>query len=197
MISTIIFLYQCLIALNKLNYPPVVDSTQILDVKDVDLPLLTLCPKLENQFDAAKMVELGYSSYYGYSSLRKGTLKNVSIGISWGAHLNLTFKKLLKKARNEDMNRSINPLINTEQFTETYYPGLGFCLERTEYLGEMSALSNTYELFDLGLDEYEIFLTDKDLKTYNTIFASSQWGSWIIIDWRNRYNHFLRIKSSL
>ena len=83
--SFIMFFYQVQIAVNQLRNPPIIDSTEILNIADVDPPLITVCPL--NQFNKTKMKEFGYrnlnSVLSGYSYKNKqgpNFLKELSSG---------------------------------------------------------------------------------------------------------------------
>ena len=90
--SFFMFLYQSQVAIQKLVDPPVVDSTEILNVIDTEPPLMTICPL--NQFNQTRISELGYENYFhlltGYDS-EKGI-------ISWGTQHNLSFEELINEA---------------------------------------------------------------------------------------------------
>ena len=42
--SSFMFTYQTLVAMHKLTSPPVVDSTERFNIKDIDNILITICP---------------------------------------------------------------------------------------------------------------------------------------------------------
>ena len=99
-ISTFMIIYQVTHATRKLISPPVVDSTEVLDISDVDLPLITVCPSTTYINSTNMLKEYGYYDYTtimeGYVELENATkfveLDNATKYLaSWGKHLNLTF----------------------------------------------------------------------------------------------------------
>ncbi len=60
-ISVSMFLFQMKIALKNLADPPIVMTEERFNLKDIDPPLLTICP--QDQIDADKLRTLGYTTY--------------------------------------------------------------------------------------------------------------------------------------
>ena len=58
--SLCMFCYQTQIAIKKWIYPPIVDSTDVYNIADAELPVITICAK--NQFDQHSMRDFGYTS---------------------------------------------------------------------------------------------------------------------------------------
>ena len=55
------FLFQMKIALKNLADPPIVMTEERFNLKDIDPPLLTICP--QDQIDEDKLRALGYTTY--------------------------------------------------------------------------------------------------------------------------------------
>ena len=128
--SFIMFCYQVQIAVNNLRNPPVVDSTETLNISDVDPPLITVCPL--NQFNKTKMKEFGYgnlnSVLIGYS------YKNKQIG--WGAQYNLTFEEFIDKMLIVHRDLYLISLKNTNmkpRYEKRFYPNYGWCIDVSNY----------------------------------------------------------------
>ena len=131
LLSFIMFFYQAQIAVNNLRNPPVVDTTETLNIGDVDPPLITICPL--NQFNQAKIKEFGYNNLdsvlIGYS------YKNQQIG--WGAQYNLTFEEFIDKMLivHRDLfiisikNRNMKP-----RYEKRFYPKYGWCFDVSDYI---------------------------------------------------------------
>ena len=110
--------------------PPIVDSTETLNIEDVDPPLITVCPL--NQFNMTKMNEFGYNNLesvlIGYS------YKNKQIG--WGAQYNLIFEEFIDKMLIvhrysffiRPMNKNMKP-----RYEERFYPKYGWCIDVSNY----------------------------------------------------------------
>ena len=130
LISFIMFYIQAQIAVNSLINPPSVDSTETLNIADVDPPLITFCPL--KQFNKTAMKEFGYSEKYSF--LQGEDLKNNVY--AWGAQYNLTFEEIFDKMSmvHKDLlkvglsNMDLNP-----RYEERFYPEYGYCVDISNY----------------------------------------------------------------
>ena len=180
-LSTIMFIYQTSVTVIKLTDPPVVDSTTTLNIADIDL-LVTICPL--GQWNVFKLNELGYklpgSLMLGFDITEKF--------VGWGAQQNLTFDNLILKTQNYNLTNPQINMMNTVftpielAYEKNFYPKFGWCYDLTD-------LSNSGEKIlgvEMGSDDnivsqYRVFITDKSLRTRNTLHAKSHWGSSIDI----------------
>ena len=180
-LSTVMFIYQTSVTMIKLTDPPVIDSTTTLNIADIDL-LVTICPL--DQWNISKLNELGYI-FPG--SLMLG-FDNTGRFVGWGAQHNLTFEDIILKTQNYNLT---NPHINlyNPDFTsielayeKNFYPMLGWCYDLTD----LSISGEIVLGVEMGSDDnivsqYRVFITDKRLRTRNTLHAKSHWGSSIDI----------------
>ena len=130
LISFIMFYIQAQIAVNSLRDPPIVDSTETLNIADIDPPLITVCPL--NQFNWTKIEEYGYNQdiyqfFNWYDSKNKV--------YAWGAQYNLTFEELLDEIMvHKDLftvklwNLKMNPI-----YEKRLYPEYGYCVDVSNY----------------------------------------------------------------
>ena len=133
LISFIMFYIQAQIAVNSLRNPPIVDSTETLNIADVDPPLITFCPL--NQFNETKLREFGY---YENSGILMGYHNDEQF--AWGAQYNLTFDELIDEVLtyHKDLfdleiregNQNTNPL-----YEKRFYPAYGYCIDISNYTG--------------------------------------------------------------
>ncbi len=164
-ISTIMFLIQLREATLNLIYPSIVVSTREVDISEVDLPLITICPL--NQTNKAMLTKLGYQRV---DTLFQGFTKcNNKPCLSWGAFLNMTF--------NETINEVFNPeFLNSHDIiaTKTLLPRFGICQEIAQF--------NPFETVKISnLHSFRVFTTDKQYKTYFSLDYRSHIGSKIIV----------------
>ena len=59
--SLTVFMYQSMIALHKLFNPPIVETSEVLDINDIELPNIFICHK--DLMDWNKITEYGYYSF--------------------------------------------------------------------------------------------------------------------------------------
>ena len=60
--STAMFLFQVIIAIGKLQNPPILDSSEIIDITEIELPVIYICPNAS--FTKEKTKEHGYDDIY-------------------------------------------------------------------------------------------------------------------------------------
>ena len=187
--SFFMFCHQSQVALNKLVDPPVVDSTEIRNVVDTEPPLMTICPL--NQFNQTRISELGYKNYFhlltGYDS-EKGI-------ISWGAQHNLSFEELINEAQYvyEDFPKFYMRQPKSDvKFQKRFYPKYGYCFDFENYTiteNIILAVSIDDHANDNFAAEADVFFTDKNLRTMNTLKTESHWGPSITLKhgWFHKY----------
>ena len=179
--SIFMFIWQVSVAITNLMDPPVVDSTERLNIDDIDLPLITICP-LE-QWREQKLRFWNYSSeldlYEGFDStmdLVNGYQKKF---VGWGAQHNLTTEEYIP---NFVWTRRLDNLQFTKDWKIKYeiklYPKYGFCYDIVNFTTgkelEIWVPAGRY-------NESQVYITDKKLRSRNTVFAESQFGSRIIL----------------
>ena len=191
--SLIMFFYQAQIAVNKYQNPPVVDSTDLINIEDIEPPVITICPI--DQFKSRKFKEMGYFSYNSFL-LGLDSKNNVT---AWGAQYNMTFEEMIEEI--EDLDKDFpsleykmdnkGPWLKAE-YDQRYYPTFGRCIDFYNYTatGDLELLIKIDKVIDFyayGSTSYqlsmaEVFLTDKKLRTRITVHKQSHWGSSIIIE---------------
>ena len=173
-ISTVMFIYQVSEAIQKLMDPPVVDSTERLKITDIEPLLITICPL--KQWNYTKLRQYGYLGQ-DYLLLRN---------FSWGAQFNLTFEELVGKVTNfnlsntrffgETNNGQINKKLDYK-YEIRFYPKYGFCFD----LVNLTTIGHLEIVHDHEYEEARVGITDKKLRTRNTVYAESHWGSKITL----------------
>ena len=134
LVSFIMFYIQVQIAFYSLRNPPVIDSTETLNIADVDPPLITVCPL--NQFNGtAMMLKYGYG--FGLDRVLFGDDDKKDV-YAWGTQYNLTFDKLIDNMLRvhydffiitlTNYNRNMNP-----RYEKRFYPGNGYCIDVSNY----------------------------------------------------------------
>ena len=160
LISFIMFYIQAQIAVNSLRNPPSVDSTETLNIADVDPPLITFCPL--KQFNKTAMEEFGYK--YGKDSFLSGEDFKNNV-FAWGAQYNLTFEELFDEMTmvHKDLLKvklmDLNP-----RYEERFYPEYGYCVDISNYtIAEEIELSVEV---NLGKTLKLVYRINQDLKAY-------------------------------
>ena len=178
-ISSTMFIYQASIAIEKLLNPPVIDSTQRFSISNIETPLITICPL--NQYNYTKLQQFGYEDEIHFI-LGLGP-NNLFVG--WGKQHNLSFEELFQHVENFNLS---NPEFNIYHKNQTYEE-IEYEMNFLPYFGLCYDLVNitiTKEfVLDISLDEKvmkaQVFITDKNMRTRNTVDADSHWGSSIFI----------------
>jgi hypothetical protein len=189
-ISLSMFCYQARIAVYNLVNPPVIDSTQVYDVKDVKPPLITICPM--HQYNHTKLNQFGF---YRLSDLLLGDygLINGSYLIGWGAKHNITFEQMIGEFLYFDDNPGIYFTMKDETWVNadyeiSYYPLFGHCFDIYNYTitGDIKLVIEMKSNGNISEDwSAMVYLTDRNLRTRSSVHTSSHWGSSIVI--RNGY----------
>ena len=197
--SSIMFFYQAQIAVNKFLNPPVVDSTDLLNIADIDPPLITICPKYQifskmtssiNQDDLPDLL------------LGKGIKNNIT---DWGVHLNMTFEEWVEEIVDLDKGYpTIKFKVGNGQFLEAkyerrFYPKYGRCIDFSNYTitGRLELYIFLTEMKLLQSDpppEAEVYLTDKKLRTRSTVHSPSHWGPSIIIQPNQHLDYLVKVQ---
>ena len=174
--SFFMFCYQAQIAIYKLYNPTVVDITERKKITDIVQPLITVCP--QQQLDDSEMSE--YDLKY---QLMNGSYNDTEGSLGWGAQVDMTFEQLKKQLYAVDLE-TISIGQETQQgfqkahYEIRFYPIYGWCFDISNYTitGEVHL-----ELMISDDLSYEVFLTDKNLRTMSIVHTQSHWGSDIII----------------
>ena len=189
--SFCMFCYQAQIAIKKLIDPPVVDLTDMHNIEDTKLPMITICAR--NQWNITRLRDFGYLDVTEF--LSGNDLDNKVF--AWGVQHNISFDKLLEEILNTDTNNTYE-LKEAEyepvdhKFEYRFYPKFGWCVDVKNYtLPKTRDLKLDIEInqfIDIFKDTYrlnykaDLFLTDSRLRTKNSVYLQSHWGSSIIIE---------------
>ena len=132
-ISSIMFSYQAMVAVNNYLDPPVVDSTETKSITDIEPPLITICPT--SQFYPGAGVGFGYDDSNDFL-MGKDTKNNIT---AWGAQYNLTFEELNEEIDKLDKDfpklefrMDDGPLMKAD-YEKRYYPSFGTCIDLSNY----------------------------------------------------------------
>ena len=197
-ISLTMFFYQAQIAVNKYLIPPVVDSTDYLNIADIEPPLITICPKsqLENW---EKLEKLGYD--YTKHLLRGEDRKNNIT--AWGAQYNMTFEELIeeivdleKDYPKLEFRMNNGPWLRAD-YERRFYPMYGRCIDFSNYTLTRDLEFKIFfkNIFSIGsISDAEIFLTDKKLRTRNTVHKPSHWGPSISIKTNGLQDYLVKVE---
>ena len=177
-ISFMMFIWQASVAVGNLMDQPVVDLTERLSIADIDNLLISICPL--DQWNATKLQQYGYNSE---QSLLAGVNSlDISV-IAWGAQYNLTFAELVGRVSKFNLNepdiRSLHNNIEEKvEYEIRFYPMHGYCYDLVNITthGELR-IDTKYPQYQ----EAAVYITDKKLRTKNTVFAESHKGSKIIL----------------
>ena len=174
-VSFTMFFYQAKIAVEKLIDPPVIDSTEILNIEDIQPPLITICPL--NQWNETKLKKIGY---YNKQDFLSGTYDYDHIHglISWAPKPNMTYEKQIRdllKFTKENPDIFFNKK-KTSKYEKRFYPKYGWCydIENFTVVGSIDLQINQ------NLDA-EVFLTDKNLRTRNLVEIYTHWGPSVLM----------------
>lgn len=176
-VSFIMFFYQAKIAVEKLIDPPVIDSTEILNIEDIQPPLITICPL--NQWNERKLRKIGY---HNKDYFLRGTNDYEHGLISWAPNPNMTYEQQigdLLKFTEDNLDiffRKKDGTSSTAINEKRFYPKYGWCFDIVNF----TAVGNIdLEIFQ-NLDA-EVFLTDKNLRTRNLVDTSTHWGPSVLM----------------
>ena len=181
--SFIMFLWQARIAVIQLMDPPVVDSTERLSIADIEPLLITICP-LE-QWNIVKRNELGYMHNI---FLLMGIGNDLRFQ-GWGAQHNLTYEELIGKVTNFNLRNSSWKVMRDNKPINfsceiRFYPKHGFCYDLVNLttVGRIKIWT-----LDPEFKNAKVYITDKKMRTRNTIFTQSNWGKIILFQGLKEY----------
>ena len=197
-ISFIMFSYQAMVAVNQFLNPPVVDSTETSTITDIEPPLITICPM--GQFYDGDGEGLGYD---GLHDLLIGQ-DTLNIITAWGAQYNMTFEELNEEIENLDKDfpklefrMDDGPLMKAD-YEKRYYPSFGRCIDFSNYTItgnlELTIHIDTKSTYTYSLNGAVVFLTDKKLRTRNTVHKPSHWGPSIFIQETYSYEYMVKVE---
>ncbi len=196
LLSTIMFIYQLVGSINNYINPNIADTTSMISREDIPLPLITICPL--DQLNEAKMEQLGYnvtissieSFFYGL----KWT--NERIYITWGSDLNKTFDHLLEEVTDKEYvytNKdgfAVSLIKNGKYYSNKYtaqlkrklYVGFwGYCWDLEDY-----DITGNINIVNYSERSFEVFITEKSLKTFYSVNVNSQLGQHLVSDTTKR-----------
>ena len=205
--SFFMFCYQAEIAIRKLMSPPVIDSTDIHSLADIQLPLITICAK--KQWNKTKLLKFGYYNEIEFLA-GYGGLDKEDYVFAWGAQHNISYDELLDGILNINSSNPYEVEKPEEDQADRYiyvyehrfYPRFGLCADILNYtLNENGdavfdiEVNMKYQFYDNATQIYrnnfeaEVFLTDNHLRTKTSVHLQSHWGSNIIIEngWDDQY----------
>ena len=91
--TSAMFIWQTSNSIKKLQDPPVIDTTEILSIDDIDLPVITFCSS--QSWNETALERYGYGGSLGFMV---GSFWDNEI--AWGAQWNMTFRELLDACTN-------------------------------------------------------------------------------------------------
>ena len=185
LVSFAMFCYQLNIATLNLMNPPTVDSTNERSITVDDLPIVTICPT--NQTNYNRLKELGY--VYDLESVLLGNAfcNLPTLCTSWGAHENLSFEELKDQIFNS--SRVDRLYIEGGEFknSSVFIPGFGLCKETSLIDYDQKLI-----LDRRNLDDTRVWITDRSYRSYFMPDISSHVGKEILL--RPRTKHFINVK---
>ena len=179
LISMIMCGIQLRLAINKLMDPPTVDSTFSANIKDIDLPLITVCPMSQSIGKALK--QLGYETE---NDLLNGDTSGVT---SWGHSNNFTFQEVLLMVYDVNKAKEVSARVSksareTEKTKLTeeivFIPRYGFCKEFTNFKGNKEILIYP----PINQEQTRVFITDRNFRGHYSLDYSSHKGTPIIVE---------------
>ena len=126
--------------------------------------------------------------------------ENASTFVGWGAQHNLTFEQLFKEVQN--FNLSIPEITQWRNEYEEkistelrFYPKYGLCYELVNLTISKIVLLATRVTTKEGENvPSQIIITDKSLRTQNSVHRESHWGSSIIIEQGIKYSFMIKVE---
>ena len=179
------FVYQIGKSTFNLFQPQVADTSENLLLQDMDLPLITICP--QDQANETKVKDLGFSPLFGFN-YAAGFLMglksaNGSSKLSWGADMNMSYDQLLEYVLDGNADLAVNKIKDgffnnfyTIDLKKKFYIGFsGFCWELEHY-----DITSKLSILSLSEKPLEVFITDKNIKSYFSLNIDSQLGHKIV-----------------
>ena len=177
LLSIVMFLFQLRIAIINLISPSTVVTTREMDISEIDLPLITICPL--NQTNTEMLAKLGYQS--GDKVFQGFTKCHEKPCLSWGTFLNMTFNETVNKVFNPDFYPFTKGVA-----TKKLLPRYGLCQEITNF-------NPRTDLKITNLDTFRIFITDKQYRTYFSLDYRSHTGSKVIVQPYKENNYIVKV----
>ena len=191
-ISTAIFLYQSITAFLKLNAKQTIFISEVIDINDlrVSQPLITVCMTDQIPDDQQINDDLVYvtNKIYLLYQLRN----NADFTFSFGKHLNMTYKQLMKKYSKPRKNfLAFEQNGYHKDGNETFIQLYGYCSEMTDF--QPNDLLNIV-FVGKEKEKYDIFVTDWRLETYLSPDFTSQTGDRLEISNGTNYGFVVKIE---
>ena len=182
----LIFGYQMHHAIKTLQDKPTTMSKKNIQFYDLEnKPMITICRK--DQYNALVAMNYNYLSNLEFISGLATDFYSGNMFVSWGAHLNLTFKELAYEVYGGDIKPDITVKDMVEDFTleemELFLANQGFCVKYTGY--NSTTISVELEASSFANDsEYCVYITDPLMEiqyniaeTYTTNIQEHCFGS--------------------
>ena len=189
--SLFMFCYQTQVAITNLINPPVVDTTEILNIADIFPPLITICP--QDQWNTTTLKEFGYNADKIFFLL--GLFGSDQRVLSWAPQENMTYQQQIEALL--EVNEKYTEIKDTLdggwidiENKKRFYPKFGRCVDIVNYtIGENVELSVTTNNF-----KAEVFLTDHKLRTMTNFEISSHWGPSIVIQSKKMEKYLIKVE---
>ena len=155
MVSSIFFSIQCKHAVESFISPKIIDATVIKDIKEINPPVITVCPT--NQLNKTALMKLGYyDDGNDLSTVLIGIDKNST---SWGSSNNLSYSQVLEQVtKREAIVWFFNPL-NIVQPEIVIIPKFSFCKSFSNY-------DPNLEIIITSQYSFRLFITDQKYSSY-------------------------------
>ena len=189
-LSFIMFCIQFKTAIESLISPPEIDSSSIQSIEEVELPIITICPTNQINHTALKVLaNLTWDKYAFYSG------SSVCFwGVnpySWGSRYNLTFEELKNTIYDVGIAKEVgyyNEGSNNSEVDLFFLPNHGYCKEIPKFFATTDLwIHHAYQ-------DLQIFITDKNFKSYFSLDYSSQKGNPIVIEKYTSHSYHVEIE---
>ena len=181
--------YQSQKAVVLILAPPMMITSKQVDISEVPLPLMYLCPMA--QYNQTKLEKHHYVTNV---DILEGKLEGLK-QTSWGSHVNMTIEELIGNVTDIDLNAFVeNVKEETDpqmQFKPILFPKFGFCFDVQNYTMKKAFTLPGKNLFE---SEITILFTDKETKSYFSIDRSSQEGDKMVQLTNSMYTYFINIE---
>ena len=148
------------------------------------MPIITVCPT--NQTNLTALELFGYNGRYNLHS---------GHGNSWGKLFNLTFEELKKDISDIEFAKSVkyyDDQLDQNSIVDLFYlPYHGYCREITQY----NPTNNIWILSQADLGQgLQIFVTNKNYKSYFSLDFTSQKGNPISISYNENHSYDVEVE---
>ena len=194
LLSLFFFCLQCKQALEHLNSPQLIDSTQIQDIEKIFQPIITICPT--NQLNTTKLGNLGYSNslpnlYLGKLKIEKNKTKQFIV--SWESLNNISFSKILEQIYDQKAAKSMytyshdsRGYMNKIQTEIIFLPKYGFCKRIDKY-------NPNHEITISSRYSFHMLITDPIYSSFVMPNYTSMRGNTIVANLGNKYYFDVRV----